>query len=302
MRVNADLAEQRLHAEGARLVRDNRHHELADLLVLQQLRQHLDEDHRRRRLALGGALAELLEGVAEFGDDRLGADHPLRHRPMQRRAARLDVLHLDTVVGGAIERRVLDVIIRNRDAETGPERLHFIVVEFLLLVADVLAFARLADPVALDRAGQHQRGHALGVGGTLECVEHLLGIVTAERELLKLLVRQVLDHVEQPRIGAPEMLAHVGARLDGVLLVLAVDDLAHALHEQVVDVFLEQGVPFRAPDALDDVPARASEDGLEFLDDLAVAAYRAVEALQVAVDHEDQVIELFARRERDGAQ
>ena len=47
--------------------------------------------------------------------------------------------------------------------------------------------------------------------------------------------------------------------------------------------------------ALIDVPARAAERRFELLDDLAVAADRTVEALQVAVDDEDQVVELFAR-------
>src|SRR5207245_5715748 len=40
----------------------------------------------------------------------------------------------------------------------------------------------------------------------------------------------------------------------------------------------------------------------ELLDDLAVAAHRALEALQVAVDDEDQVVELLARGETDGAE
>jgi hypothetical protein len=40
----------------------------------------------------------------------------------------------------------------------------------------------------------------------------------------------------------------------------------------------------------------------EFLDDLAVAAHRAVEPLEVAVDDEDQVVELLARRQADGAE
>src|SRR3712207_7423764 len=44
----------------------------------------------------------------------------------------------------------------------------------------------------------------------------------------------------------------------------------------------------------DDVPARAAEDRLELLDDLPVAAHGAVEALQVAVDDEDEVVELLA--------
>ena len=45
----------------------------------------------------------------------------------------------------------------------------------------------------------------------------------------------------------------------------------------------------------------AAELAFELLDDLAVAAHRAVEALQVAVDDEDQVVETLARREADGA-
>ena len=40
----------------------------------------------------------------------------------------------------------------------------------------------------------------------------------------------------------------------------------------------------------------------ELLDDLAVAAHRAVEPLEVAVDDEDQVVELLARRQRDRAE
>ena len=64
----------------------------------------------------------------------------------------------------------------------------------------------------------------------------------------------------------------------------------------------QQLVPARAPDHLDDVPAGAAEVAFELLDDLAVAAHRAVEALQVAVDDEDEVVELLAAGERDGAE
>ena len=56
-------------------------------------------------------------------------------------------------------------------------------------------------------------------------------------------------------------------------------------------------IPIAAPQHLDDVPAGAAEDRFELLDDLAVAADRTVEPLQVAVDDEDQVVELLARRE-----
>ena len=77
------------------------------------------------------------------------------------------------------------------------------------------------------------------------------------------------------RGSAPQKcLPDVVAGLDGVLLILAVDDLAHALDEQAVVILLEERVPLAAPDHLDDVPAGAAEDRLELLDDLPVAAHR----------------------------
>ena len=73
-------------------------------------------------------------------------------------------------------------------------------------------------------------------------------------------------------------------------------------HQHAIGVALEERIPVAAPDALDDVPAGTAEDGLELLDDLTVAADRAVEPLEVAIDHEDQVVELFARGERNRAE
>jgi hypothetical protein len=69
-----------------------------------------------------------------------------------------------------------------------------------------------------------------------------------------------------------------------------------------VGVLREQRVPVAAPDDLDDVPARAAEERLELLDDLAVAAHRAVEPLQVAVDDEGEVVQLLAGGQPDRAE
>ncbi len=95
------------------------------------------------------------------------------------------------------------------------------------------------------------------------------------------------------------MLADVGAvaRLED--LVLAVDGVHHALAQAAVVVVSQQPVPAAAPDHLDDVPARAAIDALELLDDLRVAAHGAVEALQIAVDDDDEVVELLAPGHRD---
>src|SRR6202008_4897155 len=104
----------------------------------------------------------------------------------------------------------------------------------------------------------------------------------------------MLDHLQQTRIGAEEVLAEIGSALDKIFLILAVADLAHAPDQQAIAIALDERVPITAPDDLDDIPARAAEDGFEFLNNLSVAAHRAVETLQVAVDDEDQVVETLA--------
>src|SRR3712207_8628494 len=66
--------------------------------------------------------------------------------------------------------------------------------------------------------------------------------------------------------------------------------------EDAGGVARDQRVPARAPDHLEHVPAGAAEDALQLLDDLAVAAHRAVEALQVAVRSEEHTSELQSRQ------
>ena len=98
------------------------------------------------------------------------------------------------------------------------------------------------------------------------------------------------------------MLAHISAVVGLEGLVVAIQRVHHDLAQGAVLVARQQRVPVAAPQQLDHVPARAAELAFEFLDDLAVAAHRAVQALQVAVDDEHQVVELFARRQANGAQ
>ena len=90
------------------------------------------------------------------------------------------------------------------------------------------------------------------------------------------------------------MVADVRAVLDAVTLELTVDGVVELVQQHAVVVLRQQLVPLRAEDDLDHVPAVAAEHGLELLDDLAVAANRTIESLQVAVDDEDEVVELLA--------
>src|SRR5205823_10735552 len=61
-------------------------------------------------------------------------------------------------------------------------------------------------------------------------------------------------------------------------------------------------IPLAAPKHLNHIPTGAAERRLQFLNDLAVAAHWTVEALQVAVDDENQIVEPLPGCQRDGAE
>ncbi len=166
----------------------------------------------------------------------------------------------------------------------------------------VAAFAAFAQAVAFDRLGEDHGRLAFAFDGRLVGRVHFFRIVAAAAHFLELFVGVVLHHLQQLGILAEEVLANVVAAGDDVLLILAVDDFHHPLLQQAGFVLVEQRIPIVAPDDFDDVPAGAAERAFELLNDLAVAAHRAVEPLQVAVDDEDQVVELLARGERDRAE
>jgi hypothetical protein len=168
-------------------------------------------------------------------------------------------------------------------------------------VRDVESLGGLAEPEALDRLGEDNRGRALiGHGGCVGCI-HLHRIVTAAVQPPDLVVGHVGDHLLELGILAEKMLAGVGAALRFEVLILPVDAFLHQALEEPLVIALEQRVPARSPQHLDDIPTGAEERGLELLDDLAVAAHRTVETLQVAIDDEDEVVELFPHRHGESA-
>ena len=126
--------------------------------------------------------------------------------------------------------------------------------------------------------------------------------MTAAVQLHDLVVGHILDHLGQFRIFTEEVLTGVGAAISLVVLQLAVADFVHALAQQALFVFFEQRVPVATPKHLDHVPAGTFEDTFQFLHDLAVTTHRAIQTLQVTVDHEDQVFKLLAPRQGDGTQ
>ena len=62
----------------------------------------------------------------------------------------MHVAHFWRVIRGLVERQRLELIVRNRDTKAVPEILDRILIELLLLVGCILAFANPAHPVSLD--------------------------------------------------------------------------------------------------------------------------------------------------------
>src|SRR3989441_4068706 len=300
--VDAHGAEERFHAEGARLVRHNGHDELADLRILQHLSQHGDESHGGRDLAALAAAEEFREEIVVVRANGLRAHAPLGYIAAQRLATRAKVLNFLAILRRAVEGHLEAVLIAQRNAESRAEFQQLFFVQLLLLVRDVLAFARFAKSIALDGARENNGRRARVLDSDLVRGIDLLWIMATQAETLQRLIGKRLDGVEETRVSAKKRLPDVRPRRNNDLLIFTVHQLTHALDEEAFRVALENRIPLASPENLDDVPAGAAEGRLQLLDDLAVAANRPVQALQVAVDDKDQVVEFFARGERDGSQ
>ena len=161
-----------------------------------------------------------------------------------------------------------------------------------------LALAGETHAVAFLGLGEDDRRLALVARSRVVRGIGLHRIVAAAAQAVDVRIAHARDQLAQLGILVEEMLAVEAAVGRGVGLEFAVDRLVQALEQHAVVVAREQRIPVRAPQQLDHVPARAGEQAFQLLHDRAVAAHRAVEALQVAIDHEDQVVEPFARGER----
>ena len=162
---------------------------------------------------------------------------------------------------------------------------------FFDLMGGVAAFKAFAERPAFDGFGENDSRAVAGFrGGSIGGVD-LLIIVPASGERTEVVICEVRHHGSQARVGAEEMIADVVARFGGVSLIGAVYGGVHLVEQHAVHIGVEKLVPAGAPDDLDHIPARASENALQLLNDLAVASHGAVKALKVAVDHPDEVVQ-----------
>ena len=126
--------------------------------------------------------------------------------------------------------------------------------------------------------------------------------MAAAAQLKNLFVAHVGHHGGSARVFAEEVFAHIGAVIGFHGLVVAVQGVHHQLAQCAVFVARQKRVPAAAPQQFDHVPTGTAELAFEFLNDLAVATHRAVQALEVAVDDKNQVVQAFASSQANGAQ
>ena len=214
-------------------------------------REQPHEAHRRRHLFAGAFAHQLGHRLFVVGEPRHFHRHrlraPRRHRPAERLAPLAEIHHLRAVVRRHVERRLGHALVGDRNAEPRAELAQLLLVELLLVVRDVAAFAAFAQAVAFDRLGEDHGRLALALDGRLVGRVDLLRIVPAAAHLLQLLVGVVLHHLQQLGILAEEILADVVAAGDDVLLILAVDDFHHPLLQQAGFVLLQAADPSRRP-------------------------------------------------------
>ena len=266
--VDLQLAEQRVHAERARLVGDDRHDVLAELLVAGEVAQQPGEAHRRarppgcrspcaaRRTTLVGGQRMLRRVRA---GRRLGIEPP-----SARRRSIMYWYSIESSDGRKYGGRSLSNAIsgisscmysRSRSASSCS------LVIFLIWCVALRPSMSGAERPALDRLAQDDRRRAGAevLGRGLVRRVQLAVVVAAAGQVDEVLVGEVLHHRAQPRVGSEEVVADVRAVLDAVALELAVDGGVQLVEQHAVLVLGEQLVPLRAEDDLDDVPAGAAE-------------------------------------------
>ena len=296
--IDADLAKQIGHAEGACLVGDDGDNARPQLFVFEQIAEHAYKGHGGGHfLAIG---LRCKPTVAVDGGNRHHRCITVAHRQAaaQFLATLTQIAHLGAVIGRFVETQRSNLLIRQRQLEAVAKGDQRCGVEFLLLVGGHLALPGLPHAEAFFGLRQnHRRLAFVQAGGAIGRID-LDHVMTTALETVDLLVTEVANQRSQGFVLAEEMLAVIATIFGGKGLELPIDRLRQRSHQRAVLVPGQQYIPVRAPDQLDHVPPGAAEQGFEFINDPAVAAHRPVQALQVAVDHPGQVVEALAGGQR----
>jgi hypothetical protein len=134
-------------------------------------------------------------------------------------------------VGVLVELRVAD-----RNPHGVPEPLKVFQRKLFHLVGGVAALEVRTQRVALDGLGQDHRRLALVVDGGAVGRIHLAVVVATTLEIPDLGIGHVLHERLGARVATEEVVAHVGAVVGLVRLVVAVGGGVHQVHQRAVPV------------------------------------------------------------------
>ena len=103
-------------------------------------------------------------------------------------------------------------------------------------------------------------------------------------EVPNLIIGVVSNHRCSAWIAIEEVLANKCSAFSFKCLVIAIESGVHQIHKRTFAILCKKWIPTAAPYNLDDIPACATEDRFELLNNLAVTAHRTIEALQITVN------------------
>ena len=193
---------------------------------------------------------------------------------------------------------MFEIVVTQRQTEALTERFQVVDLQFFLPVRRHLALPCRAHTVALHGLRKdHRRLTAMGHRARIGRAQ-LHGIVATAFQAINVAVGHVGNECSKLRILAEKAFAVVRTVIGRKSLELPINRFAEGALQHAGNIARKQHIPVRSPQRLDHIPAGTDELRFKLIDDAAIAAHRAVETLQIAVDDENEVIEFFARGQR----
>src|ERR1700694_1708106 len=162
-RVDLHLGEQRVHAEGPCLIRDERPTAPSDGLIAQQAAQDAGKGHRRRGRSVAAALEELCVGSLAGELERFATYQPARQRATECRATRHQVVDLVAVCAGVIVGWLAraELLVTDGQLECVAKRPELCLTDLLDLMCRGAALEERTECPSLHGVRKDHRGGAL---------------------------------------------------------------------------------------------------------------------------------------------
>src|SRR5699024_512620 len=168
--INFSSREERVHTEGTRLIRNDRHNTLTDIFIPHQVTQQTHKGHRGGNLLLARALSGMLIRGFWWQRQSIVFFPTLWHIPSELAAALLHIFNLRSVLARMVVRHSVliffNLLIGDRNAVTIAEELDLIDRHFLHLVGRITTFKRSTQAVALNCVGQDDGWLAIVFGSS----------------------------------------------------------------------------------------------------------------------------------------